>query len=62
MNILRIMMDKDVFLLLILNQLKFCYSLFMSEESLGTTRVRKGTPGSFPLGILTPTIPCWIEY
>ena len=37
-------------------------SLFVSEDCLGTTRVRKGTPRSLPSGLLTPTVPCWIVY
>ena len=28
------------------------------RESLGTTRIRKGMLGSFPSGLLTPTVPC----
>lgn len=38
-----------------------CFSsLFVSEESItgmGLSRVRKGTPGSLPSGLLTPTVP-----
>ena len=30
----------------------------LSWRDSGTTRVRKGMPGSLPLGLLTPTIPC----
>ena len=26
----------------------------------GASRVRKGTPGSLPLGLLTPTVP-WVQ-
>ena len=61
MNILRIMMNKDAFFCG--NEpFESCLSLFVSEEMLGTTRIRKGTLGSLPSGLLTPTVPCWIVY
>ena len=41
-----------------------CFSsLFVSEDSSygdGASRVKKGTPGSFPSGLLTPTVP-WVQ-
>ena len=46
---------------------KQCYAMFFNfvcEWDLsygnGASRVRKGTPGSFPSGLLTPTIP-WVQ-
>ena len=41
-----------------------CFSsLFVSEDSSygdGASRVRKGTPGSLPSGLLTPIVP-WMK-
>ena len=44
---------------------KQCYDMsfkFFCEWVLsygdGASRVRKGTPGSLPSGLLTPTVPC----
>ena len=60
MNTLELM-DKDVSFVN-RKSIEVLVSLSMSEETLGTTRVRKVTLGSFPLGLLTHTVPCWIVY
>ena len=42
------------------NDMQCFSSLFVSEDSSygdGASRVMKGTPGSLPSGLLTPTIP-----
>ena len=46
---------------------KQCYTMFFkfvcewdSSYGDGASRVRKGTPGSLPSGLLTPTVP-WVQ-
>ena len=40
---------------------KFVCEWGLFDGDFGTTRVRKGMLGSFPSGLLTPTIP-WCNY
>ena len=44
------------------NPIKSCFKFFcewgLFDGDFGTTRVRKGMPGSFPSGLLTPIVPC----